>query len=330
MVAKLIHGTTQAAGDHVSNDFMLHINLVLKGNAIPGTEIAAHLEGRGMWIAKDPKQTPIPPMYGIWFLNTATTPYTVISRSESLAELHLASVILPENTPAGTSGNTPEASVAGEIISALRWLADQKSAAEFRTLAEDFRTLTPSTTLPFYRELASERSPLLTAAGIEGLIAANDPEGVILAAAWSEPLPPSLGPSLMAYSNQDPAGVRALGTLALRGSPFEENVAYALRAIHTRETLPALASLLDAKNPEVQSRALSGFCLFVRNAPAITPQSVPSMAWLETRQPAPLLTTETQGYCHPGGTVYPAGSATEYVAFWKSWWSSHQSELEQP
>ncbi|HTB10816.1 MAG TPA: hypothetical protein VK752_04560 [Bryobacteraceae bacterium] len=136
--------------------------------------------------------------------------------------------------------------------------------------------------------------------------------------------------SLMSYSNEDPSGARSLGLLAFQefAEPaVRENAAYALRAIHTKETLPALAALLDSNDTEIQSRALSGFCLFVRNAPPVTAQSVPSMSWLQTRQPVPYLDAETQRYCPLGGTVYQSGDASAYVNFWKSWWTTHQSQL---
>ena len=170
--------------------------------------------------------------------------------------------------------------------------------------------------------------------GIAGLIAAGEPDGMIRAAAgWTElaagaDVSPILR-NLMAYANQDPAGVRALADLALREgavAALRQNAVYALRAIHTREALPALIALLDDHDDRVQPYALSGLCLFVRNAPAVTPQSVPSMSWMQSRQPAPFLTPDTQSYCLLGGKIDPA-DADRYVSFWKSWWSAAPLQL---
>src|SRR5205085_11483812 len=95
-----------------------------------------------------------------------------------------------------------------------------------------------------------------------------------------------------------------LGALALR-DPAEpglrESVVYALRAIHTKDTLSTLVTLLDRNEDTVRSDALSGLCLFVRNSPTVTHESVRSMSWPQSRQPAPLLTPETQRYYLPGG-----------------------------
>ncbi len=360
VVARLISGTTFASGSQVSNDLVLHVDRTLKGDVIPGSDISAHLEGRGYFVAPSAKQTAIAEkLYGIWFLSSATSPYTVVSRNGSYGEIHFAPVILPDGAPAAQAGATPAASVANELEAALHWLAashgaalsleaqrtgtaEQRRAAgefhgQFFLLTEDFRNLNSSITLPAYRQFANDKSAYLRALGIQGLIWANDPEGVKRAAAdWSElsaagDVRPIIA-SLMAYSNgADAEAVRALGALALR-DPAElglrENATYALRAIHTKEALPALVRLLDFKNDRVRPYAISGFCLFVRNAPIVTPESVPSMPWLQSRPPTPLLNSETQHYCMLGGISGQAGDLETYASFWRSWWIEHQADIE--
>jgi hypothetical protein len=332
VVAKLTRGTSFVSGDRLSSDFVLRVDRVLKGKLVPGAEVPATLEGRVLFRNGGAKSDSIPPFYGIWFLNVTSHGYAVSPRlqfaKDYVGEPLLAPVVIPEGAPGGQSGSSPEASVANEIVSAMHSVPAGKSSNELLGLAENFRSLSPTTTLPLYRQLATDPSIHLRAVGIQGLIAANDPQGVILAAAdWTQLTAayPQIDMPLMSYTNEDPAGVRALSTPTLR-----ERAAYALRAIHTREALPALAALLDSKDEMIQSNALAGFCLFVRNAPTITPQSVPLMSWLQTRQPAPFLNPETERYCHPGGTVYPSGDPAAYVNFWKSWWSAHQVEIEQP
>jgi len=335
VTGKLVRGTTLASGSQVSSDFVLHVDRVLKGDLIVGTEIPAHLEGRGMFMEPAPKHTAIPPIFGIWFLNTAAQPYGVIARDGTIGEINFAPVILPGEAPPGKPGATPAASVANEMISALGWLAAQpKDQGQFRTLAEDFRTLAPVDTLPAYRQFAREDSPRLRAFGIAGLIAASEPEGVIQAAAqWNDLAAAAadlsfITVSLISYANEDPVGTLAVAALALReGAPagLRENAVYALRAIHTKEALPALVALLDDPSERVQPYALSGLCLFVRNAPPVTPQSVPSLAWLQSRQPAPLLTPETGRYCSLSGKI---ANPEAYVSFWKSWWNEQRTGIE--
>jgi hypothetical protein len=361
VVARLTSGIMFASGSQVSSDIVLRVDRVLKGNLTPGTEIGARLEGRGYFGVTNAKQTPIEEqLYGIWFLNSTPRPYTIVSRDGDYGELHFAPVILPADAPAARAGDTPAASVANELVAALQWMAETHGAQlnpqaehagtpeerklaslslnQFRNLSEDFRTLNPSTTLARYRQFALEKSAQLRAVGIQGLIAANDPEGVKHAAAeWTElaasaDVNPIIN-SLMGYSNaSDGEAVRALGALALRDPAPEflrQNVVYALRAIHTRDALPTLVALLDNKEERIRPYALAGLCLFVRNAPAVTAESVPSMAWLQSRKPTPLLNPETESHCLLGGAPNGATDLDAYASFWKSWWSEHQMEIEK-
>ncbi len=348
LVGPLVGGTAFASGTQVSSDIVLEARRVLKGNLIPGNQVAAHLEGRSYFVVPKPAQAAIDQrIYGIWFLRADPARNQVISRDGQFGELHFAASILPENAPAGNAGASPAESVANEIAAGLRWLAETHAgpgrplaaayAGQFRSLTEDLASLGPSATQPVYREFAGDASPALRAAGIQGLVAAGDPDGVKRAAADWDQLAASadvqpLVMALMSYSNAaDPQAVRALGALALRPEAvagLRENAAYALRAIHTKESLPALAALLDEDAERVSSYALSGFCLFVRNAPPVTPQSVPSMSWMQSREPAPYLTPETERYCLMGGRPDPSRNKAEYVSFWKSWWAANRADLE--
>jgi hypothetical protein len=341
VVARIASGTSTASGPQISTDLTLHVERTLKGELIAGTDVAAHLEGRGYFNVPDVRQTQLSAsFYGIWFLNTKARPYTVISRDDNSGELIWAVVALPEAAPAGKPGDTPAASVANELASAIRWTAasnNKESPGQLLMLLENFKSLDPAVTLSIYKDFAKDPLPRLRAVGIQGLVAANDPAGVKQALAeWSElsaagDVNPIIN-SLMMYSNaSDSEAVRALGELAQRDHPqqgLRENAVYALRAIHSKDALPALAALLDQPSERVRPYAISGFCLFVRNAPVVTPQSIPSMSWLQTRPPTPLLNPETEHYCLLGGTRGTSGDLDEYASFWKSWWAAHRLEIE--
>jgi len=360
VVAKMVSGTSLASGSRVSSDIVLHVDRVFKGDLTPGSEIAAHLEGQGFWVIPNAKQSILSePVYGIWFLNSEGHSYALVSRDGKSGELFLAPVVLPEDSPPAEPGDSPVASVRNELAAGLRWIAakqngrlhpqaerngtaeERKAAAlaisQFRTLADDLRSMDESTTHPVYREFSTDRSAPLRAQGVRGLIEANDPEGIRKAAASWDDLADSadVSPiinSLMTYSNGgDGAAVRTLGTLALR-DPAEpglrENASYALRAIHTREAVPSLIDLLGFNDERVRINALSGLCLFVRNAPTVTPQTVVSMSWMQSRQPAPMLDPETQDHCFMGGIPGRVGDLGSYVSFWNSWWARHRMEIE--
>jgi len=346
VVASVASGTSFASGDRILSDLVLHIDRVLKGDATPGSEIGAHLAGRGYFMAADAKPRKVTEtIYGIWFLNPDTGVYSVVSPDGDYGELFAAPVLLPEDAPPGKPGATAAESVLNEIMSGLQWLAAQEEKAgslplaQIRSLDEALRTLDASTTHGAFQQLAQDSSAALRVLGIRELIEANDPEGVILASAhWGELssslwVQPIIVGALMGYSNDtDRDAVRALGSLALRESAMpqlRQNSSYALRAIHTKDAVPALAALLETKDERVRINALSGLCLFVRNAPTVTPQAVVSMAWMQSRKPAPLLNSETQTHCVLGGTPGNTGDLEPYVSFWRAWWREHQSEIER-
>jgi hypothetical protein len=234
IAGKLIRGTTRAFGTQVSTDMVLRVDRVLKGDLIPGTEIAARLEGRGLWNLPDLKESATPSLYGIWLLSAATRPYTVLSRDGRLGEPYLAPAILDEQAPAGKPGETPAASVANALVANLRCVAEVHGSemtqretvaseylSRFYSSLGDLYTLDAATTLPISKQFAADENIHLRAAGIQGLISANDPDGVKRAAAgWAEltktPGAQRIVASLMGYSNaQDPSAVHALGTLAM-------------------------------------------------------------------------------------------------------------------
>ena len=263
----------------------------------------------------------------------------MVAPNGDYGELSAAPVVLPHDAPPGNAGSTPAASVLNEIVSGLRWMASKQAAIDqFRSLDEALRTLDASTTRRAFQQFAQDPSPLLRAVGIRGLIEVNDPEGVKLAASrWDElsgsaDIQPIIG-ALMGYSNDaDADAVRDMGTLALRdgaGTQMRQNASHALRVIHTKDAVPALVSLLEVNDERVRINALSGLCLFVRNAPTVTPQAVVSMSWMQSRRPAPLLNPETQSYCLLGGTPGNTGDLEPYVNFWRAWWREHQSEFER-
>jgi hypothetical protein len=93
--------------------------------------------------------------------------------------------------------------------------------------------------------------------------------------------------------------------------------------------VPFLVGLLGFQDERIRINALSGLCLFVRNAPTVTPQAVVSMSWMQSQQPAPMLNSETQSYCFMGGIPGKVGDLGAYVSFWTSWWAEHRGEIEE-
>jgi hypothetical protein len=132
--------------------------------------------------------------------------------------------------------------------------------------------------------------------------------------------------SALASSWRDltPAAVQQLATFAagaLAGSDIRSAAVRALAAIHTRETLPFLASLLFSADANEQVLAVYGLSAFANGCPVQTRDNVVSMAYLQCTQPSTYKTSET--VANFGFRPGPPDEESALVSFWKTWWDSH-------
>jgi len=107
---------------------------------------------------------------------------------------------------------------------------------------------------------------------------------------------------------------------------LERSAAQALRSIHTKEAMPYLMELLDSSDPGVPGEAMSGICLFVRNAPVLAQQSTSSLDWMQSREPAPFRTEQTDSHCFTS-PVPSSWIHASHSTFWKRWWREHEAEV---
>jgi hypothetical protein len=107
---------------------------------------------------------------------------------------------------------------------------------------------------------------------------------------------------------------------------FREAAAHALASIHSRETLPYLAKLLDDPDALLRVEGLGGLGSFANGTPMQTRASTASLAYLQLSGEGPYRTPETIANFALGS---PAIERDEqrYLAFWKDWWSSHRASL---
>jgi hypothetical protein len=130
--------------------------------------------------------------------------------------------------------------------------------------------------------------------------------------------------------SESPQVVQMLGKLAtLPTVPVGTQVAAAeaLRAIHTEDSLPFLAAMLDSPNADIRDNGIQGFSMFVENLPVQTSETIPNFSWMKPRGPAPYKTPETDG--HSAVSRVSPDQQPTYVAFWKTWWSQIGSRLGQ-
>ena len=103
-----------------------------------------------------------------------------------------------------------------------------------------------------------------------------------------------------------------------------EKLDTALAAIHTRETLPFLATLLTSSDSEERMKGVFGLSSFANGCPSQTPANVASMGYLQFSNPSPYRTPAT--IANFGFLSAPTVQEGQLVSFWLSWWAG-QADL---
>lgn len=178
----------------------------------------------------------------------------------------------------------------------------------------------PAEILAALPEIAHARSPLMhTERGDVHIFHGN---------ATESPLVASLVRSMHSYESPDLQGIRALETLVRKGGEvpgLSVQAARTLMEIHTLDTLPFFAELLDSTDPALRGAAVNAFGLFA-NGYRIGFPDLPH---------APLILTPQERMLRNGpgvDTHFVVGANPDrldpsYAAFWKQWWSEHRAAL---
>ncbi len=127
------------------------------------------------------------------------------------------------------------------------------------------------------------------------------------------------------WRDPTPAGVTEMVSFARTAPPGSQIRAAAIRAIaavHTRETLPFLASLLSSRDSSEQERAVYGVSAFANGCPIQTQANAMSMTYLtQCNHSSTYSTPETWAHFAFGPGM--ADQLPTFAQFWQGWWSSH-------
>lgn len=170
--------------------------------------------------------------------------------------------------------------------------------------------------------------------GIACLLAAGDPSGMplleqSLPSINDEDLARIVGGPVQSWRNSDQAAVRSLGRIAtgLRAQGgFLSYLANALAEVHTADTLPYLALLLDSPDPRVRIKANGGFSAFVGGLPIPTKDNFANGQFM-VPSPTPYSSDPSwKAFAIPNN---PSTSQLNAASVgWKNWLDSHP-ELPQ-
>jgi hypothetical protein len=125
------------------------------------------------------------------------------------------------------------------------------------------------------------------------------------------------------FRDPSPTSIQQLVRLASLSPEMREASIHAISSIHTRESLPFLASLLTSSDVKEQARGVFGLSSFANVCPAETPANVISMAYLQCTSNGPYSTTDTVvNFTSPGSP------SSQVVSFWINWWNQNQAALQ--
>jgi hypothetical protein len=229
---------------------------------------------------------------------------------------------------------SPDTPIIDKVISEMG-AEIEKSAGKSRMLMGMFSSLTstdPALSPRLYGRFAKSSIPRLKAYGLSPLILQGNGEALAqlvndknaLEAAAQDP---GINSSICNGRGQDPQYIETLGKLIAPGANtyLRNCAAYALRAIHSKETLLYLAQLCESESQELRYHCVIGMASFANNLPVQNSQNLKNMGWAKSESKGPYTTDETLKN-FPSLELYNK-EESKYVEFWKNWWGENKATL---
>lgn len=330
VVGELFSG--KQAGHSLS--FVLSVTRILKGDLIGRATV--NVSGRmGLSLSGS-----LGGHYGIWFLQRTGTQWRLLPLLPGAAALETSGYlpISKLSSPAAVVTSSPPRTandrIAIEMAAAIQSYSDRK---QLFTLAYGLQGATESGLLrDIYLSLRTSSDPEIRFIGLSRTFGPDDDLLTLAEIANNLDLVLKLQargilvPSICGRTNSDPRAVQYLGRLAQSSDlAVQRCSAMALMYIHSRESLPFLAGLLDAIDPRTREYAIGGLSRFVDNLPIPTAYNVTNGQVLIPQGAQPHRTMETDKYSLSTGWLGRADQ-TEHLKFWKSWWASMRNQLINP
>ena len=295
----------------------LEVQRTLKGQA-PSGMVSASLEVS----EQDSATRNLKGWQGIWFLSEDGRLLPAVSGSVLLGLSILPALPNLPASWAGPDSASPTEKVLRELSAAL------ETNPAFPLLAEvvsQSSTEPASTLRSVYRRMQASSSQVVSAAGLAGLLRSGDVQGLegLTAQLARGPLPaggPLMGQAVCQYLNGNPRGLPILAGFAAAASPIpllRGCAAFALRNIHSKESIPFLIGLLDSDDLNVRYEGIAGLASYANSGlfPGEKPLMVDDV--VQSRIAKPLLTPATAANFPTLDTF--RRDEVSFISFWRGW-----------
>ncbi len=307
---------------------------VLKGEIAEGEQVQARWSSSSSLVsAHGPTE-----VVGAWFLKWGNSgQWQIISPVVGDVPFSMTYLSVASRPPGGVlsiqSDMNPLEKLVCEVASTIQSTGGKSQLATF-VASGAFDDVTSAVVRKAWAELAASPDPLLRVLGLQALIRAGDTSGIVRLRADANALneivkQPLVAASLCDVRNPQDAAVVALGNLTKAGLPAQVRrcAAYSLRAMHTPNTLPILAALLDADAVDLRYEGVLGLASFANALPTQTRTNLASMEFTQPTIKSPFTTEDTLQ--HSPTEPEFRQDEMKYVNFWRAWWAVHQSQLSR-
>jgi hypothetical protein len=313
----------------------IEILRVLKGVPTEGVQLQARWTS-SVSLVSAPSPTAV---VGAWFLKSGNSgQWLIISPVVGDVPFSMTYLAVAASSPSGVlsiqSDMDPLEKLICEIASTLQSTGSKSQIAMFVATGGTFDDVTSAVARKAWAAVAASADPPLRLLGLQALIRAGDTSTIVglrsdatlLSEITTQPL---VAASLCDVRNPQDAAVLALGDLTKAGLPAQVRrcAAYSLRAIHTPNSLPILAALLDADAVDLRYEGVLGLASFANALPMQTRTNLASMEFTQATSKGPFTTEDT--LLHSPTEPEFRQDEMKYVGFWKAWWAVHQSQLSR-
>lgn len=332
-------GSVQSYGEVSGTVVLLEVRRVLKGKAPSMITVqASGVRGKQGTLDRAAFSGVQTGSYGVWFLKDTGTGLQLLPVSDDgeLALAYPAAIAEPAKVLPVTP-SSPEEHILVELAAVAS--TGLEDAGAF--LVEATYGTHTSIDISVFQHLTHSEHQEARLAGYSGLIIRSQPSGLVGFESELAELP-KLSPIRRStvlrdlviigiadeYRNNSLTGLDILGRLAGLAEQWpqiSEAASMALRAIHSRESLPLLTTLLDSPNFTVRFNAVFGIASFANGLPISGPSNIANMGYLNPEESTPSKNEEVMSKI-PSLEAF-RHDPQYYINYWRGWVDSYTRDI---